>query len=63
MANHAERIETEDPLTVAEVREIAEKKIEKSAWDYYAPGADEQKALKRNSEALNRYFAAPLCIA
>ncbi|KAK7719490.1 hypothetical protein SLS57_005688 [Botryosphaeria dothidea] len=58
MTNHAERIETEDPLTVAEVREIAEKKIEKSAWDYYAPGADEQKALKRNSEAFNRDVTA-----
>jgi (S)-2-hydroxy-acid oxidase len=44
----------EDPITIAEITSIARKKLPKQVWDYYASGADEERALKRNAGAFDR---------
>lgn len=44
----------EDPLTTAEIRDIAKRKMVASAWDYFATAADEEKAMERNSAAFDR---------
>jgi (S)-2-hydroxy-acid oxidase len=45
----------EDPLTVIEIEQIAQKKLSKNVWEYYACGSDDQLALARNAEVYNRY--------
>lgn len=44
----------EDPLTTAEIQDIAKKKMAASAWDYFATAADEERAMERNSAAFDR---------
>jgi (S)-2-hydroxy-acid oxidase len=44
----------EDPITIAEITTIAQKKLPKQVWDYYASGADEERTLKRNANAFDR---------
>jgi (S)-2-hydroxy-acid oxidase len=45
----------EDPITIDEFEQIARSKLPKNVFDYYASGADEQKALKRNQTAFDQY--------
>ena len=45
---------TADPITVQEVKVLAQKRLPKSVYDYYACGADDQDALRRNIDAFNR---------
>lgn len=40
--------EVRDPITVAEIKELAKAKLSKQAWEYYITGADEEKTLARN---------------
>ncbi|OJD27517.1 hypothetical protein ACJ73_01079 [Blastomyces percursus] len=44
----------EDPITIAELAALAQKKLPKQVWDYYASGADEESALRRNRSAFDR---------
>jgi (S)-2-hydroxy-acid oxidase len=44
----------EDPITIGEFEDIARSKLPKNVYDYYASGADEQKALERNNTAFDR---------
>lgn len=41
-------IEMPDPVTVADVREIAQKRLDPAAWDYYITGADDEQTVARN---------------
>lgn len=43
-----------DPITVTEIEQIAQTRLPKNVYDYYACGADEQKALARNSYMFDR---------
>jgi hypothetical protein len=44
----------DDPITVQEVELLARKRLPKAVYDYYACGADDQDALKRNLDAFTR---------
>lgn len=44
----------EDPITIAELEEIAKRKLASATYNYYASGADEQRALRSNAEASNQ---------
>jgi len=37
------------PITVMEIEEIAKTRLPQNVYDYYACGADEQKAMHRNA--------------
>lgn len=39
------------PLTIAELEQIAQKRLRKQVWDYYVSGSDEQTSTKRNRDA------------
>jgi hypothetical protein len=41
-------IEMPDPVTIADVREIAQKRLDPAAWDYYITGADDEQTVRRN---------------
>lgn len=41
------------PITVAEVKAIAEQKLPKPVWNYYVDGADDQVTARRNYEVYN----------
>lgn len=45
----------EDPITVAEITDIAKRNLPKQVWDYYASGADEEVAVTRNKTAFDRF--------
>ena len=45
----------EDPITIDEFEQIARSKLPGNVYDYYASGSDQQKALKRNYTAYDRY--------
>ncbi|KAG9644271.1 S-2-hydroxy-acid oxidase, partial [Aureobasidium melanogenum] len=47
------------PITVTEIEEIAKTRLPKNVYDYYACGADEQKALARNSYMFDRLLITP----
>ncbi|KAL2362123.1 hypothetical protein RJZ56_004983 [Blastomyces dermatitidis] len=49
----------EDPITTAELAILAQKKLPKQVWDYYASGADEENALRRNRSAFDRLLLRP----
>lgn len=40
--------EMPDPITILEVRDIAEKRLDPAAWDYYITGADGELSVRRN---------------
>jgi (S)-2-hydroxy-acid oxidase len=40
--------EMPDPITILEVREIAKKRLDPAAWDYYITGADGELSVRRN---------------
>lgn len=40
--------EMPDPITIADVREIAQKRLDPAAWDYYITGADGEQTVRRN---------------
>ena len=42
------------PITVPEIEEIAKTRLPKNVFDYYVSGADEQKAVARNSYMFDR---------
>jgi 4-hydroxymandelate oxidase len=43
-----------DAHTIADLAALAESKLSKMAWDYYASGADDEVTLRRNVEAWQR---------
>lgn len=47
--------ETPKPITVDELEAIAKKKLPQNVYDYYSCGADDQKCLRRNRDAFDRY--------
>ncbi|OJD15871.1 hypothetical protein AJ78_03924 [Emergomyces pasteurianus Ep9510] len=49
----------EDPITVAELAVLAQKKLPKQVWDYYASGADEENAVRRNRSAFDKLILRP----
>lgn len=44
---HAD-IEMADPITIADVKEIAKKRLDPAAWEYYITGADDEQSVRRN---------------
>ncbi|KAH8895589.1 S-2-hydroxy-acid oxidase, partial [Thozetella sp. PMI_491] len=50
---------SEDPITIAELEEIARKRLPSAWYSYFASGADEQRALRSNVEALNQLHILP----
>lgn len=44
---HAD-IEMPDPITIADVRAIAKKRLDPAAWEYYITGADDEQSVRRN---------------
>ncbi|PGH11124.1 hypothetical protein AJ79_05069 [Helicocarpus griseus UAMH5409] len=49
----------EDPITIAELAVLAQKKLPKQVWDYYVSGADEENVVKRNKNAFDRLIVRP----
>lgn len=45
----------EDPRTLDELEAIAKKRLPQGTWDFYANGADDEKALRRNIAAYDEY--------
>jgi (S)-2-hydroxy-acid oxidase len=48
MAHSHPKDEMPDPITILEVREIAKKRLDPAAWDYYITGADGELSVRRN---------------
>ncbi|KAK7418115.1 hypothetical protein QQX98_004090 [Neonectria punicea] len=47
------------PITVAEVKDIAEKNLEEQVWRYYVDGAQEQITAQRNQSISNELYLRP----
>jgi hypothetical protein len=45
----------QDPVTIAEIRAIAQSRLPGPVWDYYATGADDEETLQRNSAVFQEY--------
>jgi len=43
------------PITIDELEAIAKQKLPSNVYNYYASGSDDQKCLKRNCDAFDRY--------
>jgi (S)-2-hydroxy-acid oxidase len=43
------------PITIDELEFIAKQKLPQNVYDYYACGSDDQKCLRRNRDAFDRY--------
>jgi isopentenyl diphosphate isomerase/L-lactate dehydrogenase-like FMN-dependent dehydrogenase len=41
-------IEIPNPITIAGVKEIAKKRLDPAAWEYYITGADDEQSVRRN---------------
>ncbi|GAB7331289.1 hypothetical protein MBLNU13_g02737t2 [Cladosporium sp. NU13] len=52
-------IEMPDPVTVADVREIAQKRLDPAAWDYYITGADDEQTVARNETIFKKLLFRP----
>lgn len=48
-----------DPITIAEIRLLAKKKLSTAAWDYYVTGADSEQTVARNSAIFDKLFLRP----
>ncbi|OLN81995.1 Hydroxyacid oxidase 1 [Colletotrichum chlorophyti] len=48
-----------EPVTIADVRDIAAKELSKAAWDYYTTGADDELTVARNQAAFNDLLLRP----
>ncbi len=46
---------TVKPITVADFKEIARRRLEKPVWDYYNAGADDENTINRNEEIYKKY--------
>jgi len=46
--------EMTDPITVLEVRDIAKKRLDPEAWDYYITGADGELSVRRNESIFKK---------
>jgi len=46
--------EMPDPITILEVREIARKRLDPAAWDYYITGADGELSVRRNESIFKK---------
>jgi (S)-2-hydroxy-acid oxidase len=51
----AEKKTNEDPITIGEFEVIAQSKLPRNVYDYYASGADEEQTLRRNHTAFDQY--------
>lgn len=51
--------DTTRPITVSEVKAIAQRKLSKQAWEYYKTGADDEQTLQRNETIFDRLFLRP----
>ncbi|KAB8237505.1 alpha-hydroxy acid oxidase [Aspergillus alliaceus] len=49
----------EDPITIAEVEALAQKRLPRAVYDYYACGADDQHALRRNVDKFSEITVLP----
>ncbi|KAG0646218.1 hydroxyacid oxidase [Hyphodiscus hymeniophilus] len=49
----------DDPISLSEVEKLAHDRLPKAVYDYYACGADDQDALKRNIDAYSRIYILP----
>lgn len=45
----------DDPITIEELFSLAQRKLPKQIWDYYASGSDEGYAVRRNNKAYDKY--------
>lgn len=41
---------TTEPVTVCEIKEIANTKLKGPVWNYYVTGSDDETTVKRNEE-------------
>jgi isopentenyl diphosphate isomerase/L-lactate dehydrogenase-like FMN-dependent dehydrogenase len=41
-------LDVQEPITIADVKAIAQKRLSPSAWNYYTTGADEERTTRRN---------------
>jgi (S)-2-hydroxy-acid oxidase len=46
--------EMPDPITILEVREIARRRLDPAAWDYYITGADGELSVRRNESIFKK---------
>lgn len=46
---------TAKPITVADFKEIARRRLEKPVWDYYNAGADDENTINRNEQIYKKY--------
>ena len=44
-----------NPITIDELEAIAKQKLPSNVYDYYSSGSDDQKCLRRNLSAFDRY--------
>ncbi|KAF4551903.1 FMN-dependent dehydrogenase-like protein 7 [Elsinoe fawcettii] len=51
-----------DPITLAEVKHIAQQKLDRNVWDYYITGADDEHSLRRNEDAYQSLLLRPLVL-
>ena len=43
------------PITIDELEAIAKQKLPSNVYNYYSCGSDDQKCVKRNRDAFDRY--------
>lgn len=43
------------PITIHELEAIAKQKLSSNVYNYYSCGSDDQKCVKRNRDAFDRY--------
>lgn len=48
MPHSTSDIKMPDPITIADVKDIAQKRLDPAAWEYYITGADEEHSVRRN---------------
>ncbi|KAF4459586.1 FMN-dependent dehydrogenase [Fusarium albosuccineum] len=48
-----------EPVTVADVKELAQQRLDPAVWNYYTTGADQEQTVQRNSSIFQELFLRP----
>ncbi|KAI6914594.1 FMN-dependent dehydrogenase [Hortaea werneckii] len=48
-----------DPITIADIKEIAKAKLRPDVWSYYITGADDEQSVRRNESIYERILLRP----
>lgn len=43
------------PITIAEIKAIAKRKLPEPVWDYYTTGAEDEQTARRNEDVFHEY--------